>query len=322
MVVGGVALDITATVKSYVQHTSTYGKIKQTLGGVGRNVAEAAQRTGAQVKFVSVVGDDLAGEFVLKGMSRLGMDITHIETMHGQSTAVYNALHSNEGQLIAAVADMDIFDNMNASRIVSAIKSENPNFLCFDGNIPSKVMKQVSDTCRAMSIPVFFEPTSVPKSLKILEQNIAVDYISPNQFELEALCDRIHSDSELKKKMKPIRQLSALIDAPRLAQTALPQALDLSNYIPNVITKLGEEGCLFVNSSVVQYFPPEKVHEIKSVTGAGDCFVGTLIANLQKHSIETHLSPMIQKSQQSAILTLQSSFAVSPDIHKHLLQSG
>ncbi|KAG1439436.1 hypothetical protein G6F56_012299 [Rhizopus delemar] len=73
MVVGGVALDITATVKSYVQDTSTYGKIKQTLGGVGRNVAEAAQRTGAQVKFVSVVGDDLAGESVLKGMSRLGM---------------------------------------------------------------------------------------------------------------------------------------------------------------------------------------------------------------------------------------------------------
>lgn len=48
----------------------------------------------------------------------------------------------------------------------------------------------------------------------------------------------------------------------------------MSNYIPNIITKLGEEGCLYVgrNNSVIQYFPPEfiEAHEIKSVTGAGD----------------------------------------------------
>lgn len=66
--------------------------------------------------------------------------------------------------------------------------------------------------------------------------------------------------------------ITQLLDAPRLAQNVLPQALCLSNYVPNVITKLGQDGCLFVNQSVVKYFPPEIIlpHEIKSVTGAGD----------------------------------------------------
>jgi sugar/nucleoside kinase (ribokinase family) len=52
----------------------------------------------------------------------------------------------------------------------------------------------------------------------------------------------------------------------------LPNAIYLANYIPNIITKLGEEGCLYVNNSVVEYFAPESIqaNEIKSVTGAGD----------------------------------------------------
>ncbi|EIE75493.1 hypothetical protein RO3G_00197 [Rhizopus delemar RA 99-880] len=107
LVVGGVALDITATVahsKASILHTSTPGRVKQTLGGVGRNVAEAALRTGGtRVKLVSVVGDDLAGKSILEGMKQIGM--------------VYNALHSNDGQLVAAVADMDILEKMNASRV-------------------------------------------------------------------------------------------------------------------------------------------------------------------------------------------------------------
>ncbi|KAI9247829.1 Ribokinase-like protein [Sporodiniella umbellata] len=320
MVVGGIALDITATVDKFVLHTSTYGKIKETLGGVGRNVAEAAQRTGAKVRFVSVVGNDPAGDILVQGMRELGMDTKNIEKISGQSSAIYNAMHSHEGQLIAAVADMNIFDTIDPLKVVSTIEKEKPSFLCFDGNIPSKAMQCISQKCRQLSIPVFFEPTSVPKSLKIFEQeNTTVDYISPNQFELEALCERIHSDPILFKKKRPIRQLSALIDAPRLAQSVLPQALDLSNHVPNVFTKLGEEGCLFVSPSTIQYFPPEKANNIQSVTGAGDCFVGTLVANLQKHSVDTHLSAIIQRSQLSAIRTLQSPLAVSPDINHELL---
>lgn len=48
-------------------------------------------------------------------------------------------------------------------------------------------------------------------------------------------------------------------------------------------------------------------------------FVGTLIANLQKHSIHNHLDEMIQKSQTSAIRTLKSDKAVSLKIDRDLL---
>ncbi|KAI8988778.1 hypothetical protein BDB01DRAFT_842309 [Pilobolus umbonatus] len=110
LVIGGIALDITSTMcKSLnpVLYTSTPGKVKQSLGGVGRNVAEAAMRTGANVKLVSVVGNDLAGESILEGMRQLNM--------------VYNAIHSNTGELITAVADMGLFDSMNTSDVNSPV---------------------------------------------------------------------------------------------------------------------------------------------------------------------------------------------------------
>ncbi|KAI8991112.1 hypothetical protein BDF20DRAFT_812765, partial [Mycotypha africana] len=120
IVIGGIALDITATTSvpssarslKGILHTSTLGQVKQTLGGVGRNVAESAWRSGAeQVKLVSVVGQDMAGDIVKAGMKKLGMQ-----------TAVYNALHSSDGQLVAAVADMSIFEAIHSEKVKSERK--------------------------------------------------------------------------------------------------------------------------------------------------------------------------------------------------------
>ncbi|KAG2213520.1 hypothetical protein INT47_009194 [Mucor saturninus] len=334
LVIGGIALDITATVgKSFssILHTSTPGHVKQSLGGVGRNVAEAAWRTGGHhVKLVSVVGSDLAGEAVKQGMKSIGMNTEYIQTLENQPTAVYNALHSNDGQLVAAVADMNIFDSMDVSRIVSIIQAEKPNFVCFDGNITSDMMRSITVTCKSLSIPALFEPTSVPKSLKLFQhaetiQAQSVQYTSPNQFELEAMCDTIHSHPILSLKTPIAKHVQQLKNAPQLAHSVLPHAIYLSNYIPNIVTKLGEQGCLYVGQtnaghSVVKYFSPEYIQpdEIKSVTGAGDCFVGTLIANLQ-HSSTSFMNQIINNAQLSSIRTLKSTNAVSSKINRDLL---
>ncbi|KAG0168098.1 hypothetical protein DFQ30_005209 [Apophysomyces sp. BC1015] len=212
---------------------------------------------------VSVVGDDLAGKTIRQGMMDINM--------------VYNALHSNDGQLVVAVADMDIFQHLDPLKVSTILENDHPGLVCFDGNISSEMMLTIATTCKKLNVPAFFEPTSVPKSLRIFDHpetilSRSVHFISPNQFELEALSETA------KMKLPKTKEDTALLDkrTPPLAQHVLPQALYLSNYIPNVITKLGEYGCLYVGRSEstrhIEYFPPEQIapHEIKSVTGAGD----------------------------------------------------
>lgn len=124
---------------------------------------------------------------------------------------------------------------------------------------------------------------------------------------------------------------------PSTVEKVFSEAIYLSYYIPHIITKLGEDGCLYINNNSISqinnnnsnkimahYFSPELIDQgtIKSVTGAGDSFVGTLLANLQKDPFVENLDKwqkIIQYSQKSAIRTLQSELAVSPLIDNDLL---
>jgi len=67
---------------------------------------------------------------------------------------------------------------------------------------------------------------------------------------------------------------------------------------------------------VLQHFPGLVVDSVTSVTGAGDSFVGTVLASLSQDLKVFHnpsdLEQMITSAQQAAILTLQSNLAVSP----------
>ncbi|KAI7874978.1 Ribokinase-like protein [Lichtheimia hyalospora FSU 10163] len=343
LVVGGVALDITATAAksstlSSVLHTSTPGCLRHSLGGVGRNVCETAMRTGAPAHLVSITGDDMQGKVVRQSLKDIGMSEKHIQVLPDHGTAVYNALHSGDGQLVAAIADMDIFDKMDSTKVVNTLKTEIPSIVCIDGNIPTHTMESVSTLCAEMGIPVLFEPTSVPKSLKIFSGSTiatrAIRFTTPNQYELEAMSETAKATMPtMPSDNTTLSSFDLGKVAPRSAELVLPYSLHLSQWIPNVIIKLGEDGCLFVGRSnvskqppVVRYFSPEKFDQstIISVTGAGDSFVGALLDNLRNHS---NLQPedqdtwkqIITRAQRAAVLTLQSDLAVSPHINEDLL---
>ncbi|ORY97199.1 Ribokinase-like protein [Syncephalastrum racemosum] len=339
LVIGGVALDITATVArstptlSALLHTSNPGRMTQTLGGVGRNVCEAAMRAGARASLLSVVGDDLAGKSIQQGMQELGMSTAFIHEMPGKTSAIYNAIHASDGQLLAAVADMDIFDCLTSDQIVAALKVR-PSLSCFDGNLSTQAMTDIASTAKEHGIPLFFEPTSIPKSRKVFDHAESVlsgviRFVSPNDYELKAMSQA--ALEQLPSRRTPILQRSPSFEkAPAGVQALLSHAVRLSNYFPHVITKLGREGCLYVGQTQgichVDYLAAEPVDPtaIHSVTGAGDTFVGAVLAHLDKHGGEPEPADakawraILKQGQRAAVLTLQSSLAVSPRIQPSL----
>jgi len=65
LVVGGAVLDVTARLNAALptwKSSSHPGTVRQSSGGVGRNIAEALARMGAPPRFVTLVGPDAAGE--------------------------------------------------------------------------------------------------------------------------------------------------------------------------------------------------------------------------------------------------------------------
>ncbi|KAI8847264.1 Indigoidine synthase A like protein-domain-containing protein [Chytridium lagenaria] len=75
LVIGGTVMDITAmTDHAEPQLGTSYpGNVKTSLGGVGRNVAEACFRSGGNPLLVSAVGGDAFGKAALREMKEMGM---------------------------------------------------------------------------------------------------------------------------------------------------------------------------------------------------------------------------------------------------------
>jgi pseudouridine-5'-phosphate glycosidase len=107
VVIGGGTTDITSRPKPgtpLIPLTSSPGIVTQTMGGVGRGIAEALGQAGWKPLLVSAVGSDLAGEGLIAGCEAAGIATEGVlRDQTGERSAVYAALHDGGGELSAAI---------------------------------------------------------------------------------------------------------------------------------------------------------------------------------------------------------------------------
>ncbi|KAI8918582.1 Indigoidine synthase A like protein-domain-containing protein [Powellomyces hirtus] len=272
LIIGGTVLDISARFQGQngpggvpTFGTSHQGPCHLSMGGVGRNVAEACFRTGGNPHFLSAVGADVAGDGLLQEMLGEGMDVSGIKRLTGHPTAIYNAFLRTDGNLLAAVADMRIHSAIDGEETARFIRANKPPIVCVDGNLSTKTMQKILEACAEESIPVLFEPTSEIKAHNLFEVDAkvigaSVRYATPNEGELLVMAKRA-------------------------------QTLDnLLTIIPNIIEKRGPQGVIVHQRGTQKSIPPnETLIDCVSVTGAGDSMVGTLLTALAAHHIATPL---------------------------------
>src|SRR5262249_13419169 len=67
-------------------------------GGKGANQAVAARRAGAEVVFVTAVGDDDLGRLALEGYRREGIDVSHVRVVEGIASGVALIFVGDDGE--------------------------------------------------------------------------------------------------------------------------------------------------------------------------------------------------------------------------------
>ena len=141
IVLGGAAVDIISKANpssdgSFPHKTTVSGSVTSSLGGVARNVAEAAHRilyaSGPSNKdtvlLISPVGADPFGNMVRDGVSALGMrtDGILVSQIAGEAsslprTAVCNMVLDGKGDLMAGIADMDVTHSLSFSDVSTQV---------------------------------------------------------------------------------------------------------------------------------------------------------------------------------------------------------
>ncbi|KAL2912230.1 hypothetical protein HK105_208298 [Polyrhizophydium stewartii] len=352
LIVGGTVLDITAkfddsTPKSAILRTSSPGTVFQSLGGVGRNVAEACQRAGGRPVFVSAVGDDRIGQLVLSSLQKAGLSTECVDVVPGAGTATYNAVLHGDGELLAAVADMRVHDRiLERSSIADHIQQARPPVVCVDGNLAPSAIAGIARICAASGTPLCFEPTSVIKSRRVFEltdsELAAIQIITPNADELVAMSEALDR-----------RGVPGGIEAPSaMYSTVQKHAWNLLRAFPLVILKLGRDGVFVARRTPIDSLaalaspdavrhrgyvwtfdhlePTKRLENAVSVTGAGDSLVGVLIAGLSPlfarasnldGITNASIARIVRSGMRAAELSLGSQDAISSDITPNIFGS-
>lgn len=185
VVVGGLNIDTLAsvTVAETVHFSSNPGRTVTVPGGVGRNVAECLALLGTPVRLVGAVGRDLAGDSLLEGLVRAGVDVTGVRRTDDR-TGTYTAVLDHRGDLVVGVADMASTDALGPEDLPDDLL-DGAGWLVVDGNLGGATVARALALAAAADVPVALDPVGVAKAARI-DRLAGVHTFTPNVDELAA----------------------------------------------------------------------------------------------------------------------------------------
>ncbi|KIR31262.1 indigoidine synthase A family protein [Cryptococcus deuterogattii MMRL2647] len=221
IVFGSAAIDLTSTsTQSLVPRTTTPGQVFVSPGGVGRNIAEAAQNLlpSNSVQLVSAYGSvsrtpesntaepDAFGKLLLFELAGAHMRTDGLVGKEGRNTAVCSLTLEKDGDLVAGVADMGIVETLTEEFVARKIEEEKPEMVVFDLNLLEGVVQAILTTCQTINISTFCDPTSTPKLPRLIPALNALlpsspssprplTHLTPNLLELDLLHSLLSSSA-------------------------------------------------------------------------------------------------------------------------------
>ncbi len=249
-------MDIKAkTLNVHVPRTSNPGTVTTTAGGVARNIAHNLGRLGADVRLISVIGNDANGEMLMAQTAIANVNMNNI-VRTDEETGTYVAMLNKNGELITAISDMGLL-RLLTPEIINRNKGlfMNSEKIITDCNLPIETLRLIADLAAEKLI---VEPVSVAKSSRLGEllDSHKIYLATPNLDQIEALTGtrKIEVAAEILHKRGLL----------------------------NVIIHAGEQGAYLSDGNSITHIPSQ-AKIITDVTGAGDAATAGLVYGLTQN---------------------------------------
>jgi ribokinase len=217
-------------------------------GGKGANQAVAAARMGAKVSLVGGVGEDMIGDFLIRGLKSSGIDTTWVKRSSERATGcAFIMLFPNGNNCItvdpAANLVLTPADVERAREVI-----EHADAVMSVLEVPVDVVETAFGMARhagKLTVLDAGPPRHCP--LEILR---LADVVSPNETELAHLTGE---------------EVSGRVSAREAAEKLLTWG------VRTVVLKLGSDGSMLVTPTGTTHFPSYKIEAVDP-TAAGDAF--------------------------------------------------
>ena len=293
IVIGGTNIDIKAkTAASCISGTSNPGNVTFTPGGVARNIAHNLGSLGVSVALISAIGNDPPGEIAIAVTGAAGVDLS-LCLRCDASTGSYVAVLDEKGELVSAVNDMRILENLKPENVKphhAALQAT--KLIVVDCNLRPDLLDYLA---LHFSEKLIVEPVSVAKSQKLrtLLEKHEVFMATPNRDQLKAMAD-----------MDDMEQA----------------CLELHERgLQNLVVHLGPEGAILSSGKGMKKIHCASHAQVSDVTGAGDAAVAGLVYGLTKGY---DIAKSAQFGQAAASLVLSSISSTAVGLTETALQNS
>lgn len=295
VVIGGANVDIGGiSSRKLIPADSNPGRVRLSLGGVGRNIAHNLALLGVDVRMVTVLGDDFYAQKIAASCGELGIDLSRSLKVPGAATSTYLYISDESGDMNLAVSDMDIYRHLTPAVLASRLSwINNAQLVVIDANLPEETIAWIGEH---VEVPIFADPVSVAKAEKFKPVLGRMNTLKPNRLEAELLSGiRITDEKSLEE-----------------AADAL-----LATGLHRVFISLGADGVLAANAGEKIRFPVLK-GETVNTTGCGDAFMAALVwAYLQG----TNLQDSALAGISAASVAMAGAETINPEMGVEALQS-
>lgn len=300
LVIGSAGIDVKGRPDQELEwETSNLGRVRNSVGGVARNIAENLARLEVNTILLTAVGRDAAGRRVIHKCESAGIDCQHVRMVPQSRTGTYMALLTADGELLTAIKDFAVMQHVDAEYL----NTHEPLFagaalVVIDATLTPSALEAVFALAGRYQVPVCVDPTSPRLALRLTAFISQMYMVSPNAAETTALCGLVDPAHDYETAMNAARHLVSL--GARVA-----------------VVTLGDRGLAYADSGGGGYIPAISTRVVDP-TGAGDALSGGVIFGLLN---EVPIDEAMRLGVTAAALTLQSPHTVLPSLSQELLYS-
>ncbi len=293
LVIGAAGVDVVGRLRGDLSAgSSSPANIRNSFGGVARNIAENLARLGHSVSLLAVVGDDLSGRQLLDQLASVGVDTQAVLRTQDYPTAAYMGLLAQTGELKYAVDDMRNIRQLNSDYLKEhedLFKQASMVFL--DANLSKKTLRTAFSLARKAKIPVCADPVAVGLAERLRSFIPNLDLLTQNCVEASVLSGmQIH----------PSNRSIALAAAKHFVAQGVRIAM----------ISMAQFGVCYATSETSGHIPAIR-SEIVDPTGVGDAMTAAVIFALL-NSIP--VDDAVRLGVSAASLTLRHDGTVLPDL--------
>ncbi|MBL8155961.1 MAG: ribokinase, partial [Anaerolineae bacterium] len=262
VVVGSAGIDIKGRPFGELHwESSNIGVVRNSVGGVARNIAENLACLEVPTVLLTALGRDVEGERVFAHCLDHDIDCKHLLMINGARTGTYLSMLKPNGELLTAIGDFDIMHQVNSAYLLEneEVLAES-DMVVIDATLDEAALHTLFEIAERHWLRVCADPTTPILAAKIRPYLNQLHLVVPNAIETAVLCDL----------PGPVRDREAGIAAAR-------QLVNLGAQI--AVVTMGEQGLAYADGSGGGVIRSVTTQVVDS-TGAGDALTGAVIFGL------------------------------------------